>query len=139
MRLSFEEWAMAIADASSKRATCERRQVGCVTFDKERRILSIGYNGTPKGMPNCVSMSCPGMQPDGEDACMATHAEINALMQCKDVDKIHTVVCTCLPCFRCTKALLNTGMKVLLFRDNHSEADKILNVIPIDLQVRRIF
>lgn len=52
-RLTRDEWAMAVVRETAKRATCMRRQVGCVLMDKDGHILSTGYNGVAAGRPHC--------------------------------------------------------------------------------------
>ena len=50
-------------------------------------ILSLRYNGTPRGVPNCNEGGCrrcnegdPGSA-DGFDECLCIHAEENALLE----------------------------------------------------------
>jgi dCMP deaminase len=103
-----------VADVAT-RASCVRRQVGCVLVNSRNQILATGYNGKPRGMSNCLkgeSELCPGANAHSGtnlDGCFAVHAEANALLQCPDVEKIHTVYVSCVPCIHCMKMLLNTG------------------------------
>lgn len=117
-RLSKDQWMIELAIATSKRASCLRASVGCVLFDERGRVLATGYNGPPTGFDNC-SPACPGQH--HSDHCLALHSEINALMQCSKVDQIYTVATTLAPCYRCAKALLNSGMKRLLYIDAKPE------------------
>lgn len=124
MSRDIANWGIAVADAIAVRSTCPRRAVGCILLDSSNRILATGYNGTPRGFANCITMPCAGASKHEiikgvkpEDACLAVHAEINALIHCKEPDSIRTVVSTLVPCFRCLKALLNTPMETLIVRD----------------------
>lgn len=45
---------MEIAQVVSLRGTCDRKQVGAV-LAREGRVLSVGYNGAPPGLPHCES------------------------------------------------------------------------------------
>lgn len=117
MRIETKTWALKLATVVSERATCQRRAVGCVLLSRDSNILATGYNGSPRGFTHCIDEPCAGMQSDGADSCIATHAEINALLQCADVKEVYLAAVTCFPCFRCLKALLNTGIKVLVFSD----------------------
>ena len=112
-RPSIDTTMMAIAEMLSKRSTCLKAAVGCVLTDVHGRILATGYNGVARGQPHCnEGHPCTGHDlPPGSESCQAVHAEVNALMQCKNVDAINTVYCTMEPCFRCTKELLNTGAR----------------------------
>ena len=118
MRPSKNEVMLAIAYALSTRATCIKRAVGCVLVDAKGRILATGYNGTPAGTPHCTDKPC-GAGEVGSDTCQAVHAEVNALMQCKDIDAIDTCYTTCMPCNNCLKSLLNTSCKRLVYLNTY--------------------
>ena len=109
-RLTLEQYMLNIAYTASLRATCPRKRVGCVLTDKHHHIQAVGYNGTPRGMKHCIDVDCGGAA-DGQplEACMATHAEQNALLQCRDVQSISAVFCTLSPCIHCIKLLMNTS------------------------------
>lgn len=109
------QWAMELAIQIAKIATCPRRSVGCVLLDSDYKILSTGFNGVPPGLKHCTDYPCAGTA--HKDKCMAIHAEINALIQCPDVSKIRKAFVTCFPCFRCAKALMNTGVKEVIYID----------------------
>lgn len=152
-RISKVRWAYELAEATAKRSTCLRRQVGCVLLDEQWRVLSTGYNGVARGMPHCnepmsggsllnqfnatlekgmiYPHSCPGAGSSSGtdlDRCLAIHAEQNALLQCRDVDRIHYCFATTSPCVTCTKLLLNTNCQVIyaLTPYPHDEASKKL-------------
>jgi dCMP deaminase len=115
---------MRVAEQLTTLSTCVRRQVGCVLLDANFKVLSTGYNGVPSGYAHCTDerYRCPGAElPSGQglDKCEAIHAEQNALLQCPDVSKIHYCVVTCFPCVHCTKLLLNTGCRIILYRDEY--------------------
>jgi len=108
-RPTQDQYFMEIAHVAAKRSNCYKRQVGCVMIDANNRILSTGYNGVPQGYPHCEVGKCPRDTP-GKDLniCLATHAEMNALIQCHDKDKIWKIYVTHSPCLPCTIVLLNT-------------------------------
>ena len=127
VRPSIEQTMLRVAAVLALRSTCTRRQVGCVLTDSLGRILSTGYNGVARGQPHCIDKPCPGaMFGSGQrlDLCQAIHAEQNALLQCKDVDKIDTCYVTCSPCVTCTKLLLNTPCQRIVFAEvyEHKES-----------------
>lgn len=116
MRFTIPQVMLNVAEALSRRSTCPKLQVGAVLVDDGGRILGTGYNGVPRGMPHCIEKPCAGANaPKGADLCEAVHAEQNALMQCRDTDKIYTLFCTHAPCMRCTKMLLNTSCVTIVF------------------------
>ena len=117
-RPSKDAWALGLARLTAQRGTCPRRQVGCVLTDARGHVVATGYNGRPRGFPHCDEAApadrCPGAgAPSGTDlsGCEAVHAEMNALLQCRDVDLIATCYVTVSPCVTCTKLLLNTSCR----------------------------
>jgi dCMP deaminase len=137
-RPTRDQWAMEIAEATSKRSTCCRRYVGCVLVNARGHMLSTGYNGVAAGMPHCnepaVSTgvtyypnACPGSQsPSGTnlDGCHALHAEQNALLQCSDIYQIDTAYVTTAPCVTCTKLLMNTSCKEIIFKEDYPQSEQ---------------
>lgn len=123
MRPTMDGTMLAVAAVLAKRGTCLKLQVGCVLCDQHGRVLSTGYNGVARGMPHCnqpglhnYPHKCPGADaPAGADLCEAVHAEQNAMLQCRDTDRIVTCYTTVSPCQRCVKELLNTGCTRILF------------------------
>lgn len=136
MRSTRDQWAMQMALVTSKRSTCCRRNVGAVFLNERGHVLSTGYNGVAAGQPHCNTHdpfsdvgfphACSGAHaPSGTnlDGCQAIHAEQNALLQCKDVYAIDTAYVTASPCMTCTKLLLNTGCKRIVFLEEYPHAE----------------
>lgn len=119
MRPSKDEHFLRHAVVAAEMATCVRRSVGCVLVDALGHIIGIGYNGPPRGVPHCnEGHPCIGATaPSGTrlEDCFATHAEMNALLQCQDVEKIRTAYCTTAPCTLCLRQLMNTGATRIVF------------------------
>lgn len=117
-RISWDEYFMNMAELASKRSTCLRRQVGAVLV-KENQVLATGYNGAPKGLPNCCDLNeCLREKlhiPSGErhELCRAVHAENNAITQCA-VNGVSckgaTLYVTASPCNMCLKQIINAGI-----------------------------
>lgn len=60
LRPSWDDWALAIAEAVSQRADCTRSKVGAVILSRSHRVLSVGYNGVIAGVPGCLTAgNCP--------------------------------------------------------------------------------
>ncbi len=117
-RIGKHEYFSQLALLVSRRSTCARRSVGCVLISHRGHILGTGYNGVPRGHTHCTDVRCPGASlPSGTglDVCEAIHAEQNALLQCKDVEQIDTAYVTAMPCMTCTKLLLNTSCKRIVY------------------------
>lgn len=144
MRITRDQWAMDMAVVTASRATCLRRSVGCVFLNSRGHVISTGYNGVASGLPHCnepdkyslerwdikYPNACPGASASSGtnlDACQAIHAEQNALLQCKDVYDIETAYVTTSPCVTCTKLLLNTRCKRIIYLEEypHTEARQL--------------
>ena len=57
LRPSWDQYFMELASLAAQRSNCMKRRVGCVLV-RERRVISTGYNGTPRGIKNCGEGGC---------------------------------------------------------------------------------
>lgn len=117
-RPSTDVYMMALAMMARTRSTCGRRSVGCILTNHLNHIVATGYNGVPRGMVHCGSQVCPGLGAASGtqlDGCMAIHAEQNALLQCPDTKDIKAIYVTAQPCLTCTKLLLNTSCRYIVY------------------------
>lgn len=113
---------MDIAHVVSKRGNCCRRKVAALIV-QDRRIISTGYNGTPRGIKNCFEGGCPRCAsdaPSGESLgeCICAHAEENAIVQAAYHGisvKDGVLYCTLSPCLMCTKMIINAGIKEVIY------------------------
>ena len=114
MRPDWDSYFMKIAYAVSERSTCDRAFVGCVLVH-EKQILTTGFNGSPAGQQHCDEIG--HMLVEGH--CVRTiHAETNAIIQAAlhgISTKNSTAYVTHLPCIHCTKALINAGIKRIVY------------------------
>jgi len=125
-RPSQDEYFLGMAALVAMRGTCARRAVGCILVDKRNHVLATGYNGPPSGVTHCIDEPCPGAgEPSGEglELCAAIHAEQNALLQCRDVWRIESAYCTASPCVTCTKLLMNTSCRRIVFTEHYPHPD----------------
>ena len=49
MVISWEEYFMGLAHLSGLRSKDPNTQVGACIIDKDKKVVSIGYNGMPRG------------------------------------------------------------------------------------------
>ncbi|NLO06231.1 MAG: cytidine deaminase [candidate division WS1 bacterium] len=128
-RPSWDAYFMEICHVVAKRSTCLRRQVGAVLVS-DRRILSTGYNGAPKGMKHCADLGgCYREQmkvPSGErqELCRALHAEQNAIIQAAvhgvKLENV-TAYCTTMPCVTCAKMLINADVRRIVYEAEYPD------------------
>lgn len=117
---------MSMAELVSQRSTCVRRKVGAVIV-KDRHILSTGYNGSPKGTRHCEELGCIRDQmsiPSGtrHELCRGVHAEQNAVAQAAYFGvsvKDATIYTTTHPCSMCSKILINSGIKEIVYKTGY--------------------
>lgn len=62
LRPSWDQYFMQLADLAAHRSNCMKRRVGCCIV-REKRVISTGYNGTPRGMTNCNEGGCTSASP----------------------------------------------------------------------------
>jgi dCMP deaminase len=121
-----DTYFMEMAHLISRRSTCVRRQVGAVIV-KDKRVLTTGYNGSPKGTRHCEDLGCIRDQmkiPSGtrHELCRGVHAEQNAVIQAAyfgiSIDG-STMYTTTFPCSMCAKILINAGIKEVVYEDSY--------------------
>lgn len=147
LRPSWDEYFMEVADAVSKRATCDRGRSGCV-IAKDKQILATGYVGSPVGFPHCDEVGHDLRKSFEEDGsigvhCVRTvHAEQNAIVQAARrgiaIDGA-TVYCRMTPCKTCAMLIINSGIKrVYAERKYHtgSESEKMFKKAGIKLEYK---
>lgn len=117
MRPTWDEYFIEIARQVATRSTCLRRHVGAIIV-RDKRILSTGYNGPPRGLRHCDEAGCLREQlgiPSGQrqEICRGLHAEQNAIIQAA----LHgvsveggTIYVTHQPCVTCAKMIINSGI-----------------------------
>lgn len=92
----FKEFTQSLATLSK----CEERRVAAIITDKSlTQVYSIGINGGPKGLADCMCNI------DGKYGCI--HAEINALIKDKSSDEGKVMFVTLSPCKQCAAAIIN--------------------------------
>lgn len=119
-RITVDELFMGMAKVMAQRSSCLSRHVGCIIVDEDYKVLSSGFNGPPRGVPHCIE--CQREESGkGLDYCFAVHAEQNALLQCPNVSKIHTVYVTSSPCITCVKLLMNTTCQRIVYDEEYPD------------------
>lgn len=123
-RPSWDAYFMGITFAVAQRSTCDRAQVGA-TIVRDRRILTTGYNGAPRGLPHCSEAG--HLLVNGH--CVRTlHAEQNAIIQAA----LHgisvaggTIYVTHQPCLTCAKMMINAGIERVLYAGDYPDENAV--------------
>lgn len=125
-RPDWDEYFMNIAKVVSTRSNCIKRKVAAIIV-KDCRVISTGYNGTPKGAKNCNEGGCPrcnSLAPSGTalDECLCCHGEENAITQAAYHGtslKGATLYTTFAPCLLCTKMIINSGISEVVYNQEY--------------------
>ena len=114
--ISWDEYFMGIALLSAYRSKDPGTQVGACIVSQEKKIMTVGYNGMPSG---CSDDDFPW---EREGAPLDTkylyvcHAEMNAILNSGHNDlRGSTIYTTLFPCAECTKALIQKGVKEVIY------------------------
>jgi dCMP deaminase len=110
---------MRLAYVTAERGSCLRKKVGAlVVRDRDKRIISGGYNGAPRGMPDCLEVGCDTRMIDGRESCVRTlHAESNALDLCGPLAEPHTIYTTVIPCRNCALRIIQHGITRVVYHE----------------------
>lgn len=144
-RPTWDEYFMQMAELTSKRSTCLRRQVGAVIV-KDKHIIATGYNGAPRGVPHCAQKGgCLREQlkvPSGErhELCRALHAEQNAIIQAATLGQSiegGSIFVTHQPCSICSKMIINAGITRIVVRAGYPDklAVEILDEAGLEVEI----
>lgn len=121
MRITIDAAAMATAEVWAKRSTCPKRAVGVCITTQDGRVLAVGYNGAPRGMPHCTEVGCA---PNADGECTnAVHAEANAIaVSARNGVSLQGAIMysTCYPCARCAQMMVGAGIAAVVYRDLRS-------------------
>ena len=114
--ISWDEYFMGVAKLASLRSKDPNSQVGACIVDQDNKILSMGYNGFPRG---CSDDEFPWAR-EGDTLetkyAYVTHSELNAILNYRGGSlegcKIYV---TLFPCNECAKAIIQAGIKTVIY------------------------
>lgn len=117
-KCKWDKWFLGLAEYVSTASKDPSTKVGAVIVDKDRRVVSIGYNGFPKGVE------------DSEDRLnnrdlkyqYIVHAERNALLFANKSSEDCTIYTyPFMPCSVCAGMIIQSGIKkVISFYEKNS-------------------
>ena len=125
--ITWEEYFMAIAKLSAMRSKDPSTQVGACIVSKDKRILSIGYNGAPNGFDDKkFPWAREGNNLDTKYPYVC-HAELNAILNFRgsrrDLEDAKIYV-DLFPCNECAKMIIQAGIKeVVYLSDKYADSE----------------
>ena len=101
--INWDEYFMGVAKLSGLRSKDPNTQVGCCIVSQDNKILSMGYNGLPKGCSDVYTV----------------HSELNAILNFRggslEGAKLYVSL---FPCNECAKAIIQSGIKEVIYDCN---------------------
>lgn len=126
-RVSKDLYYLGIAEQVAQRSTCLRRRYGAVIVNNDE-IVSIGYNGAPRGEVNCIDCGYCEREanniPKGEryERCRSVHGEMNAIISAARREMVGGTIyivgieakdgsyANPAPCLICRRLIVNAGI-----------------------------
>ena len=140
MVISWDEYFMGLAHLSALRSKDPNTQVGAVIVDEDHKVVSIGYNGMPRG---CNDTEYPWLREGNmlnTKYAFVVHAELNAILNSTRPLRGCTVYVSLFPCNECAKAIIQSGIKKVVYEsdkyngtDGNIASKRMLNDAGIEL------
>ena len=115
----YDKRYLEMAEIWAQNSYCERRQVGALIV-KGKMIISDGYNGTPSGFENICE------DDENKTKPYVLHAEANAITKVAKSNNSSegaTLYVTTSPCMECSKLIIQSGIKRVVFRDKYHNTE----------------
>ena len=115
--ISWDEYFMGVAKLAAMRSKDPNTQVGSCIVSEDNNILSMGYNGFPKG---CSDDDFP-WEREGDDELttkypFVTHSELNAILNYRGGSLVGAKLYVSLfPCNECAKAIIQSGIRTIVY------------------------
>lgn len=125
--LTWEQYFMAIAMVSSQRSKDPNTKVGACIVNPDNKIVGIGYNGMPIGCDdNVMPWERSAESQLDTKYPFVVHSELNAILN--SIKDLHgcTLYVTLFPCNECAKAIIQSGIKKVIYYDNkYPDSDSV--------------
>lgn len=138
--ISWDEYFMGIAKLAALRSKDPNTQVGACVVDRDNKIVTVGYNGMPRGVKDSdVPWAREGGFKDTKYAYVV-HAELNAILNTPRSLKDCVLYVSLFPCNECAKAIIQSGIKKIVYEsdkydgtDGNVVSKKLLNLAGVEL------
>lgn len=127
--ISWDEYFMGVAKLAGMRSKDPHTQVGTCIVSRDHKILSIGYNGLPRG---CSDDDFPWDR-TGDSSLetkypFVTHSELNAILNYRGGSlEGSTLYVSLFPCNECAKAIIQAGIaKVIYASDKYADSESTI-------------
>ena len=124
--ISWDEYFMGVSMLSAERSKDPNTGVGACIVSQDNRILSMGYNGAPRGLhDDKMHWDRKGSFVDTKYAYVC-HAELNAILNYRGDLSGSKVYVKLFPCNECAKAIIQAGIKEVIYKeDKYADTDSV--------------
>ena len=113
---TWDDTFMELCDVIAKRSDDPRTKVGCVIVAKDHTVISLGYNGAPRGVPNYLVTDLDPV----EKLLYVVHADVNAIYNAvrNGAGRLEgaTMYLPCWPCAECAKGIVQVGITKVVIK-----------------------
>lgn len=114
----WDRWFLDIAKVVSTKSKDPSTGIGAVIVDQKNRVVSMGYNGYPRGVTD------KGMENREEKLAKTLHAEQNAIIFAqRDLTGCTIYVYPLLPCSICMGMIIQSGITRVVSKYGDSTGD----------------
>ncbi len=117
--ISWDEYFMGVAKLAALRSKDPNSQVGSCIVSQDNKILSIGYNGFPRGCSDDVFPWARIGEALDTKYVYVTHSELNAILNYRggslEGSKLYVSL---FPCNECSKAIIQSGISEIIYADD---------------------
>lgn len=122
----WDNYFMEVAKDTAALSKDPKTKVGAVLV-KDRKILSVGFNGAPRSFPDELIPTQEGHKLIEQKNTFMCHAELNSILNygghMRDL-KNSTVYVTISPCTKCAIALAQIGVKNVIYLEEYHRAEE---------------
>jgi len=112
---TWDERFMGLAEHVAQWSKDPSTKVGAVIARADKSIVSLGFNGYPRGVPDINLDDRDYKYP------RVVHAEMNAILSARTSVEGCSLYVTMFPCSDCAKAIIQSGIKEVYFRGGDKE------------------
>ncbi|MDD6797865.1 MAG: deoxycytidylate deaminase [Bacteroides sp.] len=126
--ISWDEYFMGVAKLSGMRSKDPNTQVGACIVSRDNKILSMGYNGLPRGCSDDEFPWCREGAPLDNKYMYTAHSELNAILNYRggSLEQAKLYV-TLFPCNECAKAIIQAGITTVVYDDDkYSDSPSVI-------------
>ena len=126
--ISWDEYFMSVAILAGMRSKDPNSQVGACIVSSDNKILSMGYNGFPRGCSDDEFPWAREGEPMDTKYLYVVHSELNAILNYRggslEGAKLYVSL---FPCNECAKAIIQSGIReVVYWDDKYAETDAVI-------------